>query len=820
MKTLKFGGTSLKNAKKFLIVSEIIIKNSEKEQVSIVLSAPNTITDYLTKIIKTPKTEKKISKQIKLIKLIFKKIIEEINKNLPNFTNKEFIKLIDLEFLNLENLIKTIYLLKKCPKNIQAFIISRGEILSVAIMNRILQCKEKHSFVLNPIKKILATGNYLNAKVNILKSEKKIRNTIIPNKHIILMPGFIAGNENQELVTLGRNGSDYSAAILAVCLKSSVLEIWTDVNGIYTSDPREIPKTKIIEKISYKEATELSYYGSKILHPKTIFPIMQRKIPCYIKNTNQPSLKGTLISDKNLIKIKEKKNSITGITHIDNISMISIKKSINKTITNIKKRIESFFYKNDIWIPISTKSSSEKKNNYYILEAQIPIFQSSLKKEFSLELKNNLNIPIKIIKNLSIITIVAKQLKKQTNIFENIFFALSSKKINIYDISLGNSKNSISIVVDQKNVISGINSIHEKIFNEKNIIEIFLIGIGGVGKAFLEQIKKQKEELKKEKIYICIHGIANSKKFLFKKDEICLDKWEKRLNLSKEKFNFDKFIEWKNNNFFRNPVIIDCTASQNITKHYINFLSNGFHIITSNKQSNTNNYQLYKKIRETAFLNKKKFLYETNVGASLPVINNLKYLIKTGDKLIKFRGILSGSLSFIFGKLDDESTTFSEATKKAKDLGFTEPNPKEDLSGLDIARKLVILSREYGYSTELKDVKIDSILPNKIHCIDDIELFMLKLKKVNKDFSKKVKNAKKIDKVLRLIGTIDNKGQCQVKIEKIKKTDPLYNIKNGENALIFYTKYYNPIPLVLRGYGAGNEITASGVFSDLLRILS
>ncbi|XRX43250.1 MAG: bifunctional aspartate kinase/homoserine dehydrogenase I [Buchnera aphidicola (Tetraneura sorini)] len=818
MKTLKFGGTSLKNAKKFLTVSEIIIKNFEKEQVSVVLSAPSTITDCLTNIIKETITENRISRKIKLVKLIFKKIIEEINENLKNFINKELIELINLEFLNLKKLIQTIYLLKKCPKNVHAFVISRGEILSIAIMNRILQCKKKNSFILDPIKKIFAVGNYLNAKVNISKSKKKIKNTIIPKKNIILMPGFIAGNKNQELVTLGRNGSDYSAAILAVCLKSNMLEIWTDVNGIYTSDPREILKTKLIEQISYKEAIKLSYYGAKILHPKTISPIMQCKIPCYIKNTNQPNLKGTLISDDNLNQTK-KKNTITGITHIDNISMISIKESSEETIKNIKKRTESFFYKKNIWIPILTKSSCEKKHNYFILEKKIPIFQSFLKKEFNLELKNNLNIPIQIKKKLSIVTIVGNQL--QTNIFKNIFSALSTKEINIYDFALGNSKNSISIIIDQNIVVLAINLIHEKIFNKKNILEIFLIGVGGVGKAFLMLIKKQQKELKKEKIYIKIHGIANSTKFLCKSEEICLNEWEKKLNLSKKKFDFNKFIEWKKNNFFNNPVIIDCTASQNITKHYINFLSNGFHIITSNKQSNTNNYQLYKKIRKTSFINKKKFLYETNVGASLPVINNLKYLMKTGDKLIKFRGILSGSLSFIFGKLDDQLTTFSEATKKAKDLGFTEPNPKEDLSGLDIARKLVILSRECGYSTELKDVKIDSILPNnEIYRINDIKSFMLELKKTNEEFRKKIEIAKKVGRVLRLVGTINNKGECRVKIEKIKKTDPLYDIKNGENALIFYTKYYNPIPLVLRGYGAGNEITASGVFSDLLRVLS
>ncbi|CAL4320635.1 Bifunctional aspartokinase/homoserine dehydrogenase 1 [Buchnera aphidicola (Eriosoma lanigerum)] len=821
MKILKFGGTSLKNANKFLQVSSIIEKNTKKYQVAIVLSAPATITNYLINIIQHVIEKNEIPKYIDDIQNIFFKIIDDIFYQQPNFSYKNIHNLIKDQFVQLKKILHSIQILQICPKNIYAFIISRGEILSIAIMQAILQSKKYNTTIINPVDNLLSNGEILDSVVDISKSSLNIQSLQIPLKNIILMPGFIAGNHKKELVVLGRNGSDYSASVLAVCLNAKKLEIWTDVDGIYTCDPRIISNPFLLQKISYEEAMELSYFGATVLHPKTIFPIMKYKIPCKIKNTNNIKEPGTLIStvDDNIhINLSQQRN-IKGITYLDYAVMLIISSTTMDNTELLTKKVLSILARNKIWIILLTQSSSQSNFNFCILEKQLSKTIYILKNELKLELNNHEINPIKFKKKLSIISIIGKDIHFQSNIFSKIFSALSKNNINIHALTKGSSNNSISVVVNQNQKEYCIQAMHTTIFYDTKIIEIFLIGTGGVGKVLLAQLKDQINLLTKKNIQFKICMIANSKKMLQNFNGINLNHWEENLNTSKFTFNFQELITQLKHTYLHNPVIVDCTSSKLISDQYITFLSSGFNIVTSNKKANTNNYHYYQQIRNTALIYGKKFLYETNVGAGLPVIENLKNLLNTGDKLLHFRGILSGSLSFIFGELN-ENINFSNATYKARKLGFTEPDPRDDLSGLDVARKLLILAREAGYQLELNEIEIESILPSYFNSIPDIQTTMLELKKLDNIFSKKFQQAKKLNKVLRYVGTIHSSGKCQVKIEEIDKNDPLYEIKNGENALAFYSKYYQPIPLVLRGYGAGNNVTAAGVFSDILRTLS
>ncbi|CAL4320609.1 Bifunctional aspartokinase/homoserine dehydrogenase 1 [Buchnera aphidicola (Eriosoma grossulariae)] len=820
MKVLKFGGTSLKNADKFLHVSDIITNDIKKEQLAIVLSAPSKITNYLVKMTNHKINNDEISNNIQEIKYIFNNIVNDIYQKKPKFLYQPIIQLINDQLIQLKKIIYSVQILKTCPKNIYAFIVSRGEILSIAIMEAILTEKNYAVTIINPIKKLLSTGDKLDSIVDIEQSSINIESIKIPKTNIILMPGFIAGNKKKELVVLGRNGSDYSAAILAACLKARKLEIWTDVDGIYTCDPRIVLNACLIKKISYQESMELSYFGAKVLHPKTIFPIMKFNIPCIIKNTNNPKGEGTLISNTNNLieKIDSIPASITGITHLNDVIMLNISSLEIKNIPKVTNRILSSIEKHKIWIMLLTQSSSESNLNFCILEKQLSKTIYILKNEFQLEIKNNLVSPIKIIKKLSIISIIGKKIKLQSNIFSKIFSVLNHHQVKILAIAQGSSDHTISIVINEKYTMHSIKAIHEKIFNDNQVMEIFLLGIGGVGKVLLSQLKKQINYLKRKKIQIKICGIANSKKLLLNLQGIDLNAWENNFYKSNLLFDFQEIKKILKNNYIQHPIIIDCTSSQIIADQYIEFLSSGFHVVTSNKKANTQSYEYYQTIRKTAFVFQKKFLYETNVGAGLPIIENLQKLISTGDKFLHFRGVLSGSLSFIFGELDN-NTSFSNATIKAKKLGFTEPDPRDDLSGIDVARKLLILAREVGYKIELNDIKIESILPKYFDAISDINQFMVELKKLDNLFYKKFNQAKKFGKVLRYVGIIDLSGECQVRIEEIDENDPLYKIKNGENALAFYSQYYQPMPLVLRGYGAGNNVTAAGVFSDLLRTL-
>ncbi|QCI22073.1 bifunctional aspartate kinase/homoserine dehydrogenase I [Buchnera aphidicola] len=815
MKLLKFGGTSLANAEKFLYVSNIIEKNAQSEQISVVLSAPAKVTNYLVSIAEKVIQDNQVLEIINLTEIIFIDLIKDLAKRQSNFCYIETKESIKKEFIQLRKIMHGVILLKQCPNNIRAIIISRGEILSICIMKSILKSKNYNVTVINPIEKFLSIGNYLDSTINIYESKKRIKNMIINKNNIVLMPGFIAGNEKKELVVLGRNGSDYSAAVLAACLDANCCEIWTDVDGVFTCDPKIVSDARLLKSISYKEAMELSYFGAKVLHPRTIEPIAKFKIPCVIKNTTNIKSTGTLICSKD----SSEEHFLKGVTYLNDIVMFNISGSNIKNMNNIIVRVFSVISRNNIKVILITQSSSENKLNFCITEDQTNITLDILDKELQLELKNGLLHPFQITKNLSILSVIGSNIYKKQDIASKIFSSLGCSKINVLAIAQGSSKHSISLVILKKDVLKAVKNVHNTLFYNKKIIHLFLIGIGGVGSTLLKQILKQKSFLEKQNIEIKICMIANSKKALVSDNTINLLKWKTNFEKTKKQFNLTLLNKIIKNNHLSNSVIVDCTSDELLSEQYVNFLCNNFHVVASNKKANTNTLEYYQKIRNTISKTNRKFLYETNVGAGLPVIKTIQNLFKTGDNLIHFKGILSGSLSFIFGKLE-EGMLLSEATQEAKKLGFTEPNPCDDLSGIDVARKLLILAREAGHEIELKDIKIEPLLPNTFKKYKDVDKFLLELKKLDSHFLKRMKNAQKSGNVLRFIGTIEKTGDCYIKLEEVNANDPLYKVKNGENAFAFYTNYYQSIPLVLRGYGAGNNVTASGVFSDLLQTLS
>lgn len=813
MRVLKFGGTSLANPQRFLQAASLIQQAHQQEQAAAVLSAPAKITNYLVALVEKTNTNQDITPELNQAKQIFYTILSGLKQQNEQFDLVKNQQLVDEEFSQIQQLLSLYSAENPCPDKINASVISRGEKLSIAMMKAWFEACGFSVSVLDPVEKLLAYGDYLESSVDIDVSTQRIDAKSIPVNNIVLMAGFTAGNSEGELVVLGRNGSDYSAAVLAACLRANCCEIWTDVDGVYTCDPRIVPDARLLKTMSYQEAMELSYFGAKVIHPRTIAPIAQFQIPCLIKNTGNPVAQGTLIDGN----VRSEKLQVKGITNLNDVAMFNVAGSGMQGMVGMAARVFDTMSKAGISVILITQASSEYSISFCVPQKSAVKAKQALQQAFSQELASGALEPVEIIDNLAIISVVGDGMKQAKGIAAKFLSALAKANVNIIAIAQGSSERSISVVIPQQRAIEGVKSTHRALFNSQRSIRVFLVGAGGVGSELIEQISRQQSFLAEKNIAIRVCAIANSRQLLLDVEGVDLTDWQEKLAKSEQHFSLEKLLEAVADQHVVNPVLVDCTSNQQIADHYVDFLKAGFHIVTPNKKANTTDLAYYHQLRQIAQQNHRRFMYDTNVGAGLPVIENLQNLLAAGDEVEVFNGILSGSLSYIFGELEN-GTPLSEVTRLAREKGFTEPDPRDDLSGQDVARKLLILAREIGLELELSDVEVEPVLPPHFAEGKSTAEFMQMLPELDNVFADKVAAAQQQGKVLRYVGQIKN-GKCKVSILAVDSDDPLYKVKNGENALAFYTRYYSPIPLLLRGYGAGNDVTAAGIFADILRIL-
>ena len=553
-----------------------------------------------------------------------------------------------------------------CPDNVNARIISKGERVSIQLMKAVLEAKGQPASLIDPIKYLYANGEHLEAMVDVEVSTQNFRQNPLPKGHVNIMPGFTAGNEEGELVTLGRNGSDYSAAVLAACLRADCCEIWTDVDGVYNCDPRLVDDARLLKSLSYQEAMELSYFGASVLHPKTIAPIAQFHIPCLIKNSFNPQGAGTLIGQDT----GEDKLSIKGITTLSDLTMVNVSGPGMKGMVGMASRVFGAMSSAGVSIVLITQSSSEYSISFCIEAEDKAIAQQALSDSFELELKDGLLEPVEFMDDVAIVTLVGDGMRTSRGVASQFFSSLAEVNVNIVAIAQGSSERAISAVIPEDKISEAIKACHENLFNSKHFLDVFVVGVGGVGGELVDQIQRQQAKLAEKGIILRVCGLANSKGLLLDSEGLPLEHWRDRMNDATEEFSLARLISLVQRNHIINPVLVDCTSSESIANQYADFLAAGFHVVTPNKKANTASMAYYHQLRDIARSSRRKLMYETTVGAGLPVIENLQNLISAGDELERFSGILSGSLSYIFGKLD-EGMTLSQATNIAKDNGLS-----------------------------------------------------------------------------------------------------------------------------------------------------
>ncbi|MFT4663703.1 MAG: aspartokinase/homoserine dehydrogenase 1 [Polaribacter sp.] len=813
MKVLKFGGSSVAKPERIQAVIDILnsyYKNGE--QFTVVFSALGGVTDSLINM------SKLASKGDNSYLEEFESYCTRHRETAEHLLSGEYLKtaLAELEKNenNLRNFLQGIFLLWEASPRAMDYVTSFGERNSAFLISIACQQNGINARFLDARKVIKTDAAFGVAKVNFKLTDELVSKYYQENPEIHIVTGFVSSTKGGLSTTLGRGGSDYTAAILAAALEADCIEIWTDVNGVLTADPRKVQKVFTIPEMSYAEAMEMSHFGAKVIYPPTLLPALHKNIPLYIKNTFNPTFEGTHISSK----VKMDGQDVRGISSINDISLMTLQGSGLFGIPGIAARLFNSLALAKVNIILITQGSSESSITFAVTPKSAKKAKRIVEEAFQFELKEGSVEPIKLETELSVIAIIGENMRYHPGIAGRLFTALGKNGVNCVAIAQGSSELNVSIVINRADEEKGLNALHETFFLSKTkVLHLFIAGVGLIGSTLLKQISQQADYLlEKQSLELRIVGLSNSKKMLFDTNGINLDDWKADLMASEQTASIGGFVQEMKKLNLANSIFVDNTASEQVANQYESILDSSISISTPNKIATSSSYPQYLRLKKIAVKRGVQFLYETNVGAGLPVINTLHDLIHSGDQIIKIEGVLSGSMSFIFNCFDG-SEEFSIVVEKAKELGYTEPDPRLDLMGVDIRRKIIILARESGIPLEAKDVVIEQILPDACIEAKDVETFFSILKENNNTFAELQSTAAKENKVLRMVATLDN-GKANIRLRAVGADHPFYSLSGSDNMIVFTTKRYNERPLVIRGPGAGAEVTAAGVFAEVIKL--
>ena len=811
MNVLKFGGTSVANAVTIQKVRDIVA-NTKSDRIVVVVSALGGVTDLLLEA--ADLASKQQNHYREPLKTIETRHLATIKSLLPIQAQSAVLSRVKSELNVLDTLLEGAFYIGEITPKLSDKIVSFGELLSSYIISEFFIATSLNAIWKDSRELIITDDSHGKALVAFDSTNERCREYFAKEKkRVIVLPGFIASSTTGMATTLGRGGSDYTAAIIAAAIGADELQIWTDVSGMYTANPKIVKQARAIGQISYEEAMELSHFGAKVLYPPTIQPVLAKGIPIAIKNTFEPEAAGTLITNKR----SEEGRTVRGISNIPNIALLSLEGPGMIGIPGISKRFFEVLSQAEISVVLITQASSEHSICIGIAEGDADKALAQINKAFAYEMGTGKLKPISIEKDLAIIALVGDQMKNHQGLSGKMFSTLGKNNVNIRAIAQGASERNISAVIRQEDVKKALNTLHEAFF-EENIkqLNLFILGVGNVGAKFLAQLQQQKKYLKEQlRLQIRVLGMSNSRTMYFDETGIPLQQWKDLLPTGTEA-NAATFYETVLKINARNSILVDNTASEAVAASYPDYLKRSIAVVTCNKIACSSSYAQYRQLKELSKEYEAPFLFETNVGAGLPIIDTLKHLIASGDKVSKIKAVLSGSLNFVFNTFNKD-TTFFEVVKKAQEEGYTEPDPKIDLSGIDVMRKILILARESGYILDLSDIQNNSFLPEEALSAKGNTAFFKALQKHENHFQGLVQDAERVQSRLKFVATLDS-GKASVGLEKIPEGHDFYNLAGSDNIVLFYTKRYPDQPLIIKGAGAGAEVTASGIFADIIRI--
>ncbi len=814
MIVLKFGGSSVAHAGTIKRVIEIVKNKSREDRLVVVASALGGVTNQLEQCgIFARKGEERYKAILREIESRHLEVVDGLFRLQDQSGIKAEIKLL----LNaLEDICLGIFLLQELNRRTRDRLLSFGERLSGLLLSEAFRYYGIPIRFADARELIITDEGYGNARVLTEETRRRVTKNITSRSGHVFVPGFIASTLAGVPSTLGRGGSDYTASLLASMTGANVLEIWTDVDGVMTADPAYVESAIPLKKLSYSELMEMSHFGARVVFPPSIQPVMNENIPVWIKNTFRPEAAGTLIDREGTPAGKP----VKGLSHIEQIVLLTLTGGGMVGVTGTAARFFSCLSQHNVNVIFITQASSEHSITVAVNPADEMKARKAVEQEFLSERKLGAIDPLLVESRLSVIAIVGDNMKSSVGLSGKAFDALGKNGVNIRAIAQGSTERNISFVVKKEDVTKALNVLHERFFlSPYKKVHLFMMGVGNVGSALMEQLGRQYDYLKNEyALKIIVVALGNSRKMIFDASGIDFGNWKNILHEKGSIMDKEIFLQKMKSLNLRNSIFVDNTASEDVASLYEKILENSISVVASNKVASSSSYRLYKRLNDTALRMKKKYLYETNVGAGLPVLKTLRDMVKSGDRIHRITAVLSGSLNFIFNHFD-ENTAFSEVVARARAEGYTEPDPRIDLSGKDVMRKILILARESGFALEPEAVEIEPFLPDALMQADTVERFMSLLPNYDEYFEHLRRQAEDHGKKLRYVAEF-NEGKARVGLQSSDPSQPYYRLDGKDNIVLIYSQRYREQPLVIKGAGAGAAVTASGVFADIISIVN